>query len=114
MRRIAASFIALFLVAGFVHAQRSAQRIEEASFMTIGAIGQWVTIRGDDRGNPILLLLNGGPGDVQSPFVLTYAPYEKAFVIVQWDKCGEGRRFAMNGADGDTGVERIDDGVDVA
>jgi hypothetical protein len=40
MRRLAASFIALFLVAGSVHAQRSAQRIEEACFRTIGGIEQ--------------------------------------------------------------------------
>jgi len=114
MRRIAASFIALFLVAGFVHAQRSAQRIEEASFMTIGAIEQWVTIRGDDRGNPILLLLHGGPGDVQSPFVSTYAPYEKAFVLVQWDQRGAGRTFAKNGAAGVTREKLIADGIDLA
>ena len=80
MRWIAASFIALLLVAGAIHGQKSDQRIEEASFITIGGIEQWVTIRGDDRRNPLLLLLHGGPGDVQSPFVSTYAPYEKDFV----------------------------------
>ena len=114
MRRIAASFIALFLVAGSVHAQRSAQRIEEASFMTIGGIEQWVTIRGDDRGNPVLLLLHGGPGDVQSPFVSTYDPYEKDFLLVQWDQRGAGRTFAKNGAAGVTREKLIADGVDLA
>jgi hypothetical protein len=53
MRCVAASVIALFLAAGSVHAQRSAQRIEEASFITIGGIEQWVTMRGDDRGNSV-------------------------------------------------------------
>src|SRR5437016_3839726 len=114
MRRIAASFIALLLVAGLVHAQRSAQRIEEASFMTIGAIEQWVTIRGDDRGNPVLLLLHGGPGDVQSPFVSTYELYEKDFVLVQWDQRGAGRTFAKNGAAGVTRESLIADGLDLA
>jgi proline iminopeptidase len=114
MRRIAASFIALFLVAGSVDAQRSAQRIEEASFMTIGGIEQWVTIRGDDRGHPVLLLLHGGPGDVQSPFVSTYAPYEKDFVLVQWDQRGAGRTFAKNGAAGVTREKLIADGIDLA
>ena len=114
MRRIAASFIALFLVAGSVHAQRSAQRIEEASFITIGGIQQWVTIRGDDRRHPVLLLLHGGPGDVQSPFVSTYAPYEKDFVLVQWDQRGAGRTFAKNGAAGVTREKLIADGIDLA
>jgi proline iminopeptidase len=114
MRCIAASFIALFLVAGSVHAQRSGQRIEQASFITIGGIEQWVTIRGDDRRNPVLLLLHGGPGDVQSPFISTYAPYEKDFVLVQWDQRGAGRTFARNGAAGVTRERLIADGIDLA
>jgi pimeloyl-ACP methyl ester carboxylesterase len=113
-RCIAASFVALFVVAGSVHAQRSAQRIEEASFITIGGIEQWVAIRGDDRRNPVLLLLHGGPGDVQSPFVSTYAPYEKDFVLVQWDQRGAGRTFAKNGAAGVTREKLIADGIDLA
>ena len=113
-RCIAASFIALFLAARSVHAQRPAERIEEASFMTIGGIEQWVTIRGDDRGNPLLLLLHGGPGDVQSPFRSTYAPYEKDFVLVQWDQRGAGRTFAKNGAAGVTRERLIADGIDLA
>jgi proline iminopeptidase len=114
MRYIAAPCIALFLVAGSIHAQRSAQRIEAASFMTIGGIEQWVTLRGDDRDNPVLLLLHGGPGDVQSPFVSTYAPYEKDFVLVQWDQRGAGRTFAKNGAAGVTRESLIADGLDLA
>ena len=82
MRSLAASCVTLFLLAGSVDARRSAQRIEEASFVTIGGIEQWITIRGDDSRNPVLLLLHGGPGDVQSPLVSTYAPYEKDFVLV--------------------------------
>jgi pimeloyl-ACP methyl ester carboxylesterase len=114
MRQIAASCIALCLVAAPVRAQRSAKRIEEASFMTIGGIEQWVTIRGDDRDHPVLLLLHGGPGDVQSPFVSTYAPYEKDFVLVQWDQRGAGRTFAKNGAAGVTREQLIADGIDLA
>src|ERR1043165_4978407 len=106
MRWIATSFTAALLLAGPVHAQRSAQRIEDPSFISIGGIEQWVTIRGDDRRHPVLLFLHGGPGDVQSPFVSTYAPYEKDFVLVQWDQRGMGRTFAKNGAAGVT-LERL-------
>jgi len=114
MRCITAHFVALFLVAGSVHAQSSAHRIEEASFITIGGIEQWITIRGDDRRHPLLLLLHGGPGDVQSPFVSTYTPYEKDFVLVQWDQRGAGRTFAKNGAAGVTLEQLIADGIDLA
>jgi pimeloyl-ACP methyl ester carboxylesterase len=82
--------------------------------MTIGGIGQWVTIRADDRRHPLLLLLHGGPGDVQSPFVSTYAPYEKDFVLVQWDQRGMGRTFAKNGIAGVTLERLIADGIELA
>ena len=111
---MAASFFAVVLVAGSVHARSSVQRLEEASFITIGGIEQWVTTRGDDRGNPMLLLLHGGPGDVQSPFVSTYAPYERHFVLVQWDQRGAGRTFAKNGAAGVTRETLIADAIDLA
>jgi proline iminopeptidase len=90
------------------------KRIEEASFVTIGGIEQWVTIRGDDERKPVLLLLHGGPGDVQSPFISTYAPYEKDFVLVQWDQRGAGRTFAKNGTAGVTREKLIADGIDLA
>src|SRR5262245_60949026 len=113
MRCVAAPFLALFLLTETVHPQ-TPQRIEEASFLNIGGLEQWVTIRGDDRRHPVLLLLHGGPGDVQSPCVSTYAPYEKAFVLVQWDQRGAGRTFAKNGAAGVTLERLIADGIDLA
>jgi len=107
-------FIILLSVAGSVGAQTSTERIEEASFITIGGIEQWVTIRGDDRRHPVLLLLHGGPGDVQSPFVSTYAPYERDFVLVQWDQRGAGRTFAKNGPAGVTRDRLVADGIDLS
>src|SRR5262249_53480421 len=102
MRGLAA-FVALLLAfAVAVHGQSGRQRVEDAWFIRIGGIEQWVTIRGDDRRNPVVLLLHGGPGDVQSPFVSTYTPYEKDFVLVQWDQRGAGQTFARNGAAGVT------------
>jgi pimeloyl-ACP methyl ester carboxylesterase len=68
------------------------------------------------RGRPqtLLLLLHGGPGDVQSPFVSVYAPYERDFVFVQWDQRGAGRTFARNGAAGVTLEKQIADGIDLS
>ena len=34
---------------------KSAKGIDEASFVEIGGIKQWVTVRGQDRANPVLL-----------------------------------------------------------
>ena len=40
--------------------------IDEARFVRIGGIDQWVQIRGDDRRNPVLLWLNGEPDSRRS------------------------------------------------
>ena len=66
--------------------------IDEATYVSIGGIEQWVTIRGEDRANPVLLFLHGGPGDVTSPWTFAlFAPWEKHFTVVQWDQRGAGR-----------------------
>lgn len=92
----------------------AAQRIEEAKYLKIGGIDQWVTIRSDDSSKPLLLLIHGGPGDVQSPFVSIYAPYERDFVLVQWDARGAGRTFAKNGAASVSLEKLIADGIDLS
>jgi pimeloyl-ACP methyl ester carboxylesterase len=71
-------------------------RIEDARYISLGGIEQWITIRGDDVHHPVLLLLHGGPGDAQSPYVSAYARYERDFVLVQWDQRGAGKTFAKN------------------
>ena len=106
--------VALAVLFLSVSTATASQRIEEVKYLNIGGIDQWVTIRGDDSGKPVLLLLHGGPGDVQSPFVSVYAPYEREFVLVQWDERGAGRTFAKNGATGITLKNLIADGIDLS
>jgi pimeloyl-ACP methyl ester carboxylesterase len=70
--------------------------IHEARYLALGGIEQWITIRADDDTKPVLLLVHGGPGDVQSPLVSTYRPYERDFVLVQWDQRGAGLTYARH------------------
>jgi hypothetical protein len=42
------------------YAITSPNGIDEAKYVTIGGIEQWITIRGEDRNNPVLLFLHGG------------------------------------------------------
>ena len=72
--------------------------IDEANYITIGGIEQWLTIRGEDRSNPVLLFLHGGPGDVTNPWSFAFfAPWEKYFTVVQWDQRGAGRTLRKTG-----------------
>lgn len=73
--------------------------VDEASYVSIGGIRQWVTIRGEDRGNPVLLFLHGGPGDVTNPWSFAiFAPWEAHFTVVQWDQRGAGKTLAESGS----------------
>ena len=80
------------------YAISSPKGIDESQYVTIGGIEQWVTIRGWDRDNPVLLFLHGGPGDVTNPWSFAiFAPWEKHFTVVQWDERGAGRTLRKTG-----------------
>jgi pimeloyl-ACP methyl ester carboxylesterase len=88
--------------------------IQEARFVILGGIEQWITIRSADRTNPVLLVVHGGPGDAQSALRDTYATYEKDFTIVQWDQRGAGRTYMRN-ANSPPEPERVElDGIELA
>ena len=88
--------------------------IQEARYVTLGGIEQWITIRGADRANPVLLLIHGGPGDAQSALRSIYAVYEKDFTIVQWDQRGAGRTYLKN-PNSPPEPERVElDGIELA
>jgi pimeloyl-ACP methyl ester carboxylesterase len=76
----------------------SAKGVDEAMYVSLGGIDQWVTIRGEDRQNPVLLFVHGGPGDVTNPWSFAYfAAWEKRFTVVQWDQRGAGRTLRKSG-----------------
>ncbi|MBC5803384.1 MAG: alpha/beta hydrolase [Candidatus Eremiobacteraeota bacterium] len=80
------------------YAISSPRGIDEAQFVSIGGIEQWITIRGWDRDNPVLLFLHGGPSDVTNPWSFAlFAPWEKHFTLVQWDQRGAGRTLGKTG-----------------
>jgi len=89
--------------------------IDEAGFVQIGGIDQWIAIQGQDAANPAILYLHGGPGEAQSPFLKTFAPWERDFTVVNWDQRGAGKTFEKNGeATPDMTLDRLAaDAVDV-
>jgi pimeloyl-ACP methyl ester carboxylesterase len=95
---------------------RAPNGIAERGFVRIGGIEQWVTIRGDDRGNPAILILHGGPGDSVSQLAYFFRNWERAFTVVQWDQRGGGRTYGLNGtATPEMTLDRmIEDGAEVA
>jgi pimeloyl-ACP methyl ester carboxylesterase len=73
-------------------------RIDESKYVMIGGIEQWISIRGEDRANPVLLFLHGGPGDATNPWAYAvFRPWLRKFTVVQWDQRGAGRTLGKNG-----------------
>ena len=55
---------------------------------------QWITIRGEDINNPILLFLAGGPGGSELAMTRKYlGDLEAHFTIVNWDQPGTGKSY---------------------
>ena len=72
--------------------------INESGFVSIGGIEQWIAIQGQDRRNPAILFLHGGPGEAQSPFLPQFLPWQRDFTVANWDQRGAGKTYGRNGA----------------
>lgn len=94
------------------------RQVNQEGFIKIGGIEQWITIKGDNCRNPVVLMVHGGPGNPNTVFEqLPYAAWEKDFTIVQWDQRGAGRTFARNPATADAALTiaaLASDGAEVA
>lgn len=72
--------------------------IDELRTVELGGLKQWIHVRGNDRKNPILLFLHGGPGSPMMPESWVWQrPWEGFFTMVQWDQRGAGKTFASAG-----------------
>ena len=71
--------------------------IDEGRYVDIGGIQQWITIRGTNRNNPVLLFLHGGPGDATNPWgYAAFRTWLNYFTVVQWDQRGSARTLGKN------------------
>jgi len=95
---------------------RTPTKIEERRFVQIGALAQWIHIRGENRDNPVLLILHGGPGIAFSAFTPIFRAWEHDFTLVQWDQPGAGKTASRNGRAGSDALtveSMVQDGIQV-
>lgn len=70
--------------------------IERSEKVRIGGIEQWVSIRGNDRRNPVLLVVHGGPGYVSMPMSWWNGRgWEEYFTVVHWDQRASGKTHLL-------------------
>lgn len=70
----------------------SPEGIDLLEQVDVGDQRQWISIRGRNKQNPVLLVIHGGPGTPSMPVSWTYqAPWEDYFTVVNWDQRGVGK-----------------------
>src|SRR5258705_743680 len=70
--------------------------VERLEKVRIGGIDQWVSVRGTDRRNPVLLHIHGGPGYISIPMSWWFSRgWEEYFTIVQWDQRAAGKTHLL-------------------
>ena len=71
--------------------------VQESFVVTLGGARQYVSVRGADRRNPILMYIHGGPASVELPLSWAFQrSWEDFFTIVQWDQRAAGKSFPLN------------------
>ena len=82
--------------------------VQEAYETVIGGVKQWVYVRGQDKNNPLLLFVHGGPASPMAPVAwLFQRPLEEYFTVVHYDQRAAGKTYAANDTTGLGGTLRI-------
>lgn len=75
----------------------SPRGIDERLLIPIGGTSQWISVRGRDSRNPIILMIHGGPASPEMQTSWTWAgDWEDYFTVVQWDQRGSGKSYLAN------------------
>ncbi len=82
--------------------------IEVSEAVELGGLKQWITLRGADKANPVLIYVHGGPGAAEMGRSWPYQRgWEDFFTVVQWDQRGTGKTLRHGGeAANKTGLTR--------
>lgn len=71
--------------------------IDKEYIVPLNGINQYLYIRGQDKNNPIILFLHGGPGSPMLPMLYKYQyALEKDYTVVNWDQRHAGKTYFLN------------------
>ena len=68
--------------------------INKSMYVDINGSKQWISIYGQDRNNPVLLYLHGGPGSATSLYDYAFTrKWADVYTVVTWDQRGCGKSY---------------------
>lgn len=93
--------------------------VQEAYAVEAGGIQQWVNVRGQDKDNPMMLVVHGGPASPLIPAMWQFQrPIEEYFTVANWDQRGAGKTYTQQDPNGYADTLHIpryvDDAIEVA
>ena len=93
--------------------------VQDTYATRIGGIAQWLNVRGQDRANPMILFVHGGPAAPVTPTMWEFQrPIEEYFTVANWDQRGAGKTYGANDPAQVEGTLQIDryvaDAIEVA
>ena len=80
--------------------------INKSMYLDVNGQEQWISIYGENKDNPVMLFLHGGPGDSRS-----YADFQiwrklaKDYTVVNWDQRQAGKTWLHNSQDSEITAE---------
>ena len=73
--------------------------VQESYKVRLNGIDQWVNVRGQDRANPVVLFVHGGPASPLTPTLWQFQrPLEEYFTMVTYGQRGAGKTCVTNDA----------------
>ena len=68
--------------------------VNASMYVDVNGSRQWIHIYGQDRNNPVLLYLHGGPGSATSLFDYAFTrKWSDVYTVVTWDQRGCGKSY---------------------
>jgi len=87
--------------------------IQETYKTPINGVEHWISIRGQDRANPVILFVHGGPASPLIPGLWQFQrPLEEYFTMVNYDQRGAGKTWREDHSDAVAASLRIRTYVD--
>jgi pimeloyl-ACP methyl ester carboxylesterase len=68
--------------------------VQDSYKARIGGVDQWISVRGQDRANPMILFVHGGPASPITPTAWEFQrPIEEYFTVANYDQRGAGKSY---------------------
>ncbi|MDE5582098.1 MAG: alpha/beta hydrolase [Ruminococcus sp.] len=96
---VLATFIAIFLLVRFIGKKINNKTpecgINEQMYVDINGTKQWISIYGQNKDNPVLLYLHGGPGSSTSLYDYAFTrKWSDVYTVVTWDQRNCGKSYS--------------------